>query len=435
VKIVVGLGVHYGFVVSSLFPAMAWLIMSFTAVWLAFKNYKRLQIAWPVWAENLAAVSAAVGCVVMGNLAIFDRAWELFLPLEPHHGHPRIVSTRRTEMADSRLTLSIVLPDGRLWVGKKIWTGRTSHRTLKNISGGFADGTNWWKVAADYEDAIALQSDGTLWKIASHSDIHPIGVDSDWNQIAAGGGTFMAVKQDGTLWGWGNDASGLITEGTLHNKRGVNVPQPVRIGTNSDWENIFFLENSAALGIKRDGSTWKFGNLHFAGNRWETRSVRQMIRDNMDGNNLLVASARDRLLVFVRTDGSLWAVGDLPDKIFGERVLSGEHSDPVRVGKKSDWVALSGTWQMAALEANGTLWTMSSENFGYPSCPSRRPSKYTDWLAAAQYSDLTWGLARDGTLSCWNEFGINWPGQKANFMQRFFLGPTRRPILSVNILN
>jgi hypothetical protein len=90
---------------------------------------------------------------------------------------------------------------------------------------------------------------------------------------------------------------------------------------------------------------------------------------------------------------------------------------------------------MAALEANGTLWTMSSENFGYPSCPSRRPSKYTDWLAAAQYSDLTWGLARDGTLSCWNEFGINWPGQKANFMQRFFLGPTRRPILSVNILN
>jgi hypothetical protein len=133
----------------------------------------------------------------------------------------------------------------------------------------------------------------------------------------------------------------------------------------------------------------------------------------------------------IRTDGSLWAAGNIPRKVFGEKAGRGKQLEGVRIGTKSDWVALSGDWQQTALEANGTLWTMQ---FDYTD-QIRQPSKYTDWLAATEYGLWTWALAKDGTLTGWDQFEIDWPDYRTPFMQRFFLGPSRRPIFSVNILD
>jgi hypothetical protein len=133
----------------------------------------------------------------------------------------------------------------------------------------------------------------------------------------------------------------------------------------------------------------------------------------------------------IRTDGSLWASGDLPSKIFGENVSPGLHSKAVRVGTKSDWATINGQWHRVALKADGTLWTMVEEG-GSASSQTKRQSKYDDWLAATECDQLTWALAKDGTLSCWNAF--DWEAY-STVMGKIILGPTRRPVFSVNILD
>ena len=41
----------------------------------------------------------------------------------------------------------------------------------KSTSGGFARGSNWVEIAAGFESAVAIQSDGTLWRIRDTSDM------------------------------------------------------------------------------------------------------------------------------------------------------------------------------------------------------------------------------------------------------------------------
>ncbi len=430
--------VDYRFMFSSWFPALAVPAMIITLVWLAFNNYKRLQIGWRVWLGDLTRVSAVLGCVTMAAIAIFGRSWELFLPLEPRHGPARIRGAGRATLGVSNPNVCALLPDGRLWVGEKIWLRPKDHQVLKSNSGGFADGSNWVKLAANYMGAVAIQSEGTLWRITNSAAISPIGSDSDWNEVAAGGSIFLAVKRDGTLWGWGHDHDGIISEKSELGTHGLDIADPVRVGKDSDWERVFVLKDDQALGVKRDGSTWAWGKAHqFRGQPTVTPEGSQPVRANLNGSNWLFIGAGWELTLLIRDDGSLWAAGNLPSKIFGENVRPDFYPErvPVRVGAKSDWISVSGNWEFTALEANGTLCTMSFEYGGeFSSSQSKHPSKYTDWLAATEYLDQTWGLARDGTLSCWNEFGINEPDRTEPFMKKFFLGPIRRPVLSLNIL-
>jgi hypothetical protein len=423
-----GVAEHAFFAPNAIFPVLAWPIMTVTFLWLAFKNYQQLQIDWQVWIGNLTRAGAVAGCVTLVAIAIFDRPWELFQTFEPPHGPARISGAGQARMEASALDLYVLLPDGRLWIGKKDYTwklisGRLNQGLLKSISGGFVHDSNWVQVAAGLEGAVAIQSDGTLWRIPNQSDIRQIGPDSDWKEIAAGGGVFLAVKKNGTLWGWGRDQSDIYSK---------NISNPVRIGDESDWINVFVPSFGQPMGVKRNGSTRE---LEFMASLSRIGALSPL--GNTEGTNWLSIVSVANLSLGVRTDGSLWVSGNLPSKVFGEYVRRGLHRDAVRVGTKSDWIALSrGYLQFAALEADGTLWAMK---FGQ----SKHPSKYADWLAATEDSQIIWALAKDGTLTCWNAFGTKEPQRGRSysdfhdptFMENFFPGPTRRPLFSGNILD
>ena len=390
---------------------LAWPAVLLTLVWLAFQNYKRLQIGWRVWVENLTRSGVVFGCVALAIIVIFDRPWELFQSLEPRHGPARISGAGRASLGSSGRGLYIVLPDGRLWVGER-------DPLAKSISGGFAPGSNWVETAAGSESAVAIQSDGTLWRIVNKSDAHRIGPDSDWKKVAGSINWFQALKQDGTLW-----IAPYVTN--------LNAT-PVRVGDDSDWVDVFAVFERRAMLVKRNGSKWEWQTLPI-GAHGQRFSGARLKRDrwNMEGTNWSSLAGSWYLTLGIRTDGSLWASGDLPSKIFGQTGPPHLHREAVRVGTISNWVALNGLWHFVALEADGTLWTMEEEGWN-ASSQTKRPSKYTDWLAATENNSLTWGLAKDGTLSCWNEFGLEMYSTR---MGRIFLSPPRRPIFSVNILD
>jgi hypothetical protein len=383
---------------------LAWPAMILTLVWLAFKNYQQLQIGWRVWLGNLTRAGAVFGCVTLAALAIFDRPWELFQSLEPRHGPTRISGAGRASIAVSESGPCILLPDGTLWVGER-------GPSAKSISGRFAPGSNWVEIAAGSGGAVAIQSDGSLWRIRNTSDIGQIGSDSDWKKIAGDIYFFHALKQDGTLW--------IATYVTNH------IATPVRVGDDSDWVDV-----RGRSFVKRDGSHWgwKTTPIGAHGQRFLSAGL-EPDRWSMEETNWSSWAGCNPILR-IRTDGSLWASGEyIPSNIFGEKVRPGKHREAVRVGTKSDWVALGGGGSpCVALEADGTLWTIKFSQ-------SKHPSHYADWLAATEgYGGYggTWALARDGTLCCWNEF--DWHDY-STFMGKIILGPIRRPIFSCNILD
>jgi alpha-tubulin suppressor-like RCC1 family protein len=336
--------------------------------------------------------------------------------------------------------ICVLLPDGRLWAGKL-------DSTWKNISGRFAEGSNWVDVAGVVAgirsgSMVALKSDGTLWELSGGDAPRQVGPDSDWKKVVAGTSFFLALKQDGTIWGWGSDDFGILSSRD-QNGRGITISDPVQVRSESDWVDVFVLSPWQAAAVKRDGSVWKWGcDATGVNGRIHTYSdYHQLVRLNMAGTNWssLAGGYIDPILG-VRTDGSLWAedtdltttrwADDLKISLFGSPVSPDELAKSMRIGNKSDWVSLSwGDFEFLALEADGTLWAMDRRNL-----KTKRPSKYRDWLAVTEYGGMDWAVAKDGTICCWGAFSRPVFYEERN-SHRFILRPSRRPLASLNILD
>ena len=419
----------------TIFIWMAWPAMTATFFWLAYKNYKSLRTGWPLWLGNLGAAGAVFASVALLSSGIYNRDWELFMRLEPRHGPARIAGAGRAAIGNSENVdglaqnvdgLEVLLPDGRLWIGQ-----RARNASLA-IWGEFAPGSNWVCLAACVDGAAAIKSDGTLWNVTDAKHISQIGSDSDWKKVVADWGRFFGLKRDGTVWQWGH-----VTQEWPVSNPIPYVSEPARIGAESDWLDIFAAQSGDILkAVKNDGTIcglaldyhnpaipsprlqsefipWNFG---LAGTNWTS----------------LYGGPAQPFALGIRTDGTLWAYGDLPSEIFGIATKPGHHDLAVRVGDKSDWSEFSESGvHLVALESNGTVSVMRLGHF-----QTSHPSQHKDWIAVAAEFQDTWALAADGTVCCWEENLEEMIPYKDG---RISMGPllrvTRRPIVAINILD
>jgi hypothetical protein len=442
-----------------LLPVFLWPALIAAYFWMAFRNYKRLQTGWALRAGNLARFVVVIASVSVVAGTIYNRSWEYFMDLEPRHGPARLSGPGRAvigglvEAKDhwmDGLDYYALLPDGRLWAGK---TGPIQpDRAIGNLSGHFAEGSNWVDLAVTQSSgAAALKSDGTLWKFPLQGDPSQIGSASDWKKVVSGADWFLALKQDGTIWGWGTDSCGILFNHPDEKGRGLTAPDPFQVWQESDWADVHALDTSQAVAVKRDGSLWKWGAG--AGLRWNNYAdYHQLVRaDNMGGGNWssLAANSFDSLMG-VRSDGSLWAAfserflwrgGYSQDlSLFGTRIPPDQAGGPKggfgrlgRIGTNLDWAGVSvGGMQYLALKADGAFWAIDTDWF-----QSKQPSRYHDWLAASGNYMMNWTLAKDGTISCWNGFFIEYPYgfYNGSYHPVVALRPSRRPLAGINILD
>ncbi|MEI6782588.1 MAG: immunoglobulin domain-containing protein [Verrucomicrobiota bacterium] len=268
--------------------------------------------------------------------------------------------------------------DGTLWaVGDNLFgqlgDGTTSQR---NSPVAVAGGTNVVAVAAGDTSSLFLKSDGTLWAMGDNNygqlgdgttsqRNSPVAVDGGTNVVAmaVGGAHSLFLKSDGTVWAMGKDGYGQLGDGG-HPVPNVSHPIPVAVASNVV---AVAAGQDHSLFLKADGTLWSTGYNAYGqlgngagGGNWEDTPVAVL-----GGTNVLAMAAGYNHSLFLKSDGTLWAMGANVSGQLGNGSASYSEVDPVAVVGGSNVVAVTaGNIDSLFLKSDGTLWAMGDNSFG-----------------------------------------------------------------------
>jgi hypothetical protein len=223
-------------------------------------------------------------------------------------------------------------------------------------------GSDWKAISAGGEHFTALKSDGTLWEWGQTPTAlgtrlgykrlaipTRVGEEADWVAVADGERMSVAVKPDGSIWRWGhfylNNTNGpsnwriaerperwlegpaqlprcislqgnaiaiVYEDGTLwgaylrlfykSENAELATRQMVPWGEDMDWKEVKIYSWDKAVGIKKDGSLWRWQSLSAS---WENKTwLLSRTKPSAYSDWLAVCPGRDDFLAFA-ADGSL----------------------------------------------------------------------------------------------------------------------------------
>ncbi len=250
-----------------------------------------------------------------------------------------------------------------------------------------------------------------------------VGLENNWVFVCTGyncGG----IKSDGSLWMWGTGANGCIGDGVV-----VSRSSPVQIaGSWSVVRTTSFSSPFNTVAIRTDGTLWAWGDNsigQLGQNDLISRSSPVQIgnaNNYIDCAYLSVGLAppfQTSLIIALRADGTLWAVGNgAYEGRTGTGVLT-NYSSITQIGTSTDWASFSGTTNcVGAIKKDGTLWmwgTGGNGALGLGNTISRSsPTQMgtgNDW--AEVQCNYYYGMARktNGTIWSW---GIGGTGNLGN---------------------
>jgi ABC-type transport system involved in multi-copper enzyme maturation permease subunit len=407
-------------------------VMVTTLVVLAYFNFSVLQPDGRTWLRNGLTVLVSLACVAGTTTAVYHRAWEAWLPEEPHHGWAPSIYARTPgqvwvagtewpgsppKLRASSFRRAAVLPDGRLWLNQRQAQIRENQGIVQGyatgpLHTGFVAGTNWRDIAVADSGCFGIQTDGSLWDLSElqvgEGSPKRIGPGQDWQTISAGGQHFCALKSDGTIWEWGEQENAVAGSAA-----GQNLA-PAQVGTDTDWAAVCSSwETSAAM--KSDGSIWRWREVW-----WDNVSKTRIYdRARQPQRRLASPCGRPRSIALrgsavaaVCEDGTLWIGGFLTNSQYA-RLVSPEQTRAaatglVRWGNDTDWREITfGGWGKAiGIKRDGTLWQWTLAWYGNWEgwvIPPTMPSQYMDWVCAGSDNRGFLALARDGSLCLWGD--------------------------------
>ena len=213
--------------------------------------------------------------------------------------------------------------DGSLWA-----MGWNSHGQLGD---GTANNTNWPEqivssgvtaISAGFNYSLFLKSDGSLWGMGFNYGALGYGTGNNCYQpvliittgvvaIAAGFVHSLLLKSDGSLWVTGNNADGQLGTGTT----GGSVTTWQQIVTNGVV--AIAAGSYHSLFLKSDGGLWAMGHNFFGelGDGHGAFGVKTNVPEEIVSSNVVAIAAGLQFSMFLKSDGSLWAMGT---DIFGQ---------------------------------------------------------------------------------------------------------------------
>jgi hypothetical protein len=339
-------------------------------------------------------------------------------PLDPAHGAVRIKpGEARFFFTSIEGNFSIVLPDGRAWVGIFAQDDRGNPKVF---SAKFIAGRNWAQLAACGHDLVGIQRDGTLWvsempdnKGYSHlTTLVPAGNDHDWKSLYVYHLSVFLLKNDGTLWSWG------VTDWDWDRGwPGLSSLRPVRIGTDSDWEDIFRAYYMPHF-RKANGEVWslvtKWWHEDISGDKYKGPKI-VLNKDitlcrtpslDKDAWKSMFECGTENVKIFnmgLRADGSLAELGSRDPSTHSWMPVA----NPGPIGGENDWLQAGcfSFWDgVVSLKADGTLWKWDFKTLPEANPHSVKASQlgdHSDWVDIATNgasNNRMIALAGDGSL-------------------------------------
>lgn len=349
-------------------------------VGLAYWNFKRLHRTAQLWRWNVTVLGLWLALVVIATATIYNRAWELLLPLEPRHGPARIVGPERTQLCIVKRHFFVLLPDGRLWMMKRVM--QSDFPSRGQISSAVAEQphflalSNWVEIATTDDEVAGIRADGSLWRIhqtpryiAESSDI-----PEDFQRRYGFDGT-SAAQAYGSAQRPLTNAPILIPSEPVPAAAPAPLPGATQPGSNA-------VRQAGHGMLARYGPPPPIIKL-----RQPPKELPERIGTNSDWKSLAAGSGH---FLALKQDGSIWGWGWNSDRQLGDGPnWIGEQ--PARVGEDSDWVVIFASgYRSAGVKRDGSLWLWGSLHY--------MPEK-AKMMATQSPTPVRWNLP--GTNAVW----------------------------------
>jgi hypothetical protein len=177
-------------------------------------------------------------------------------------------------------------------------------------------------------------------------------------EIAAGYNHALALASDGTVWTWGDNINGQIGDGTLAVRRnaaqlsGLNNVKEIAAGRNH------------SLALKTDGTVWAWGYNGF-GQLGDNTTTNRLVPVQTAGIFDVTAIAGGTYhSLAVRTDGTVWSWGFNAYGQLGDESITNRTQAVLVRGIRGATSVAAGSAHSVAMSADGTVWTWGGNTAG-----------------------------------------------------------------------
>ncbi|MDD5140576.1 MAG: hypothetical protein PHY43_10000 [Verrucomicrobiales bacterium] len=268
---------------------------------------------------------------------------------------------------------------GSLWVmglnADGSFTG-TTNRPAEIIA------SNVTVIAAGGDYSLFLKSDGSLWGMgdrgygqlgfpASLTRMYPPEqiVSNDVIAVAAGYAHALFLKSDGGLWAMGDDEFGQLGNGVYYGPFGPShLPEEIV----SNGVIAIAAGQYHSLFLKSDGSLWAMGWNGFGqlgdGNAFYPQlgfnfQYNTNLPEQIVAGGVTTIAAGGNHSLFIKSDGSLWAMGENDYGQLGNGTYQSTNQPQLIVSSNVIAIAAGG-YHSLFLKSDGSLWAMGNDYYG-----------------------------------------------------------------------
>ena len=243
--------------------------------------------------------------------------------------------------------------DGTLWTWGSAGNGSAAiNLTTLNTSTPVQEilgKTDWVTHFIGSSSQLAIDSAGKLWTVGSDSTglqglntvnvakstFTQIGAGTDWSSTFVSNAFAAALKTNGSVYVWGVNTVGQIGDGTA-----ISKSSPVQVVSDKTISKIVGSSGGIIL-LDTSGNLWGTGQQQLGLNDITPRSSYTQI-----ASGVLDACANGSNMLFIKTDNTLWGVGNGGSGILNASLVN--VSSPIMLNNTFSWQSFNsirGTFQ------------------------------------------------------------------------------------------